>query len=90
VRCAQCRHARYCTAECGLADVVHHDAECHLHTLRALFRLYRSRAMAPRSVVRMFFGGPPSAQPHVHYNAGCYATCCVGQRVQEIRLASGA
>ena len=90
VRCAQCRRARYCCAECGLADVVHHDAECHLHTLRALFRLYRSRAMAPRSVVRMFFGGPPSAQPHVHYNAGCYATCCVGQRVQEIRFASGA
>ena len=90
VRCAQCRHARYCTAECGLADVVHHDAECHLNTLRSLFRLYKTRAMPSRSVVHMFFGGPPAVEPHVHFTAGCYATCCIGQRVQEIRSASGA
>ena len=89
VRCAQCRHARYCSPECGLADIVHHDAECHVHTLRALFRLYRTRGMASRSIVRMFFAGPPAVQPCVVFRAGCYASCCVGQRVQEIRSASG-
>ena len=88
VRCAQCRHARYCSPECGLADVVHHDAECHLITVRALFRLYRTRGMTSRSIVRMFFGGPPAVEHSVAFNPGCYKSCCIGERVKEIRRAS--
>jgi len=52
VRCAQCRHARYCSAECGLADVVHHDAECQLGTLRSLFCLYKTRGFKSTRLAR--------------------------------------
>ena len=88
VRCAQCRHARYCSTECGLADVVHHDAECQLGTLRSLFCLYKTRGMASCSVVRMLFGGPSAVEHRVVFKARCYGSCCIGQRVQDISQAS--